>query len=342
MDTSKLHIPGVNERDVDLLMLEEFISTKSFGYWFLSQLFGDDCSLGECVSAVRSVTQSNGESDLEVEYLAEDGIKTLVLIENKVGAGLQPLQAERYMERGDDYISRQRCNAFYTVIVAPDRYFASAGQTKGFHFRVGYEALRSWFERAESLGARRSYKVALLSSAIEKATLGYQPVADAPVTHFWQEYWRLCSTLAPELEMNAPDAKPARSGFISMRPPALKSLGADIVHKVNKGRVDLQLRGLGEHVNTVRAALGTFLETDMTIERAEKSAVVRVLLPKMSTVNDFSSQEPTARSGIHTAQRMLRWSLKHRDVIVELRRVVLPTSVDNNGDNNGVRFTSRV
>lgn len=318
----RLHIPGVSERDIDLLMLEEFLSTKAFGAWFIHQLFGDKAGVGECVGAVRSVTQSSGESDLEVEYLSADGARTLLLIENKIGAGLQPQQAERYIDRGSDYVDRGRCRSFYTVIVAPDRYFASEDQTKGFHFRLNYESLRSWFEQADSLGDRRHYKISVLSSAIEKGTLGYQPVTDAPVTQFWQDYWRLCVALAPSLEMKAPDSKPARSGFISMRPPALKPLGVDIVHKVKKGRVDLQLRQLGEHLNVVSSALAPVLEEDMLIERAAKSAAVRIYLPKMSTLDPLSAQEAVARDGIAAAQRLMQWCLANREAIASIRRSV--------------------
>jgi hypothetical protein len=317
-----IQIPSVNERDIDLLMLEEFLATPDFGVWFASQIFGEGCCPGRCISALRSVTQSSGESDLEVEYMADDGTRTLFLIENKIGAGLQPQQARRDLERGSEFVDSGGGAAADTIIVAPSRYFASEDQTKGFNFRLSYESLRDWFDAAMQLGARRNFKIALLNAGIEKGTLGYQPVTDAPVTLFWQAYWRLLLVLAPELEMPAPEAKPSRSGFISMRPPALKSLGADIVHKVNKGRVDLQLRKLGEHANAVRKALDPLLEEDMSVERATGSVAIRINVPKMSTLDSFASQESEARLGIAAAKRLMEWCLKFRNEVSDARRAL--------------------
>lgn len=84
-------------------------------------------------------------------------------------------QAERYRLRGDAYITRKECSAYYTVLVAPERYLGASANMNGFDHRLTYEQLRMWFESAESLGARRTYKIALLNSAIEKGTFGYPP-----------------------------------------------------------------------------------------------------------------------------------------------------------------------
>src|SRR4051812_5076572 len=99
MKTSKLEIPGVCERDVDLLLLEEFLASAEFGNWFLRKVSNGQASSGALIGARRSVTESNGESDLEVTLKLPDDSTLRLLIENKVGAGLQPQQAERYRSR---------------------------------------------------------------------------------------------------------------------------------------------------------------------------------------------------------------------------------------------------
>src|SRR4051812_47031879 len=121
--SARIAIAGVSERDVDLLLLEEFQSSTSFRKLFLSRCPKLSDNVGLFTAASRSVTHSSGESDLEVDFLSADGVKTRLLIENKVRAGFQLQQAERYHLRGASYIAAGVCAAYHTVIVAPRRYF---------------------------------------------------------------------------------------------------------------------------------------------------------------------------------------------------------------------------
>ena len=173
------------------------------------------------MGAWRSVTQSTGESDLEVALESGGGDPVRLLIENKVNAGFQPQQAERYRTRGSTYLERGDCSSFRTVLVAPDRFFGSATDLKGFDAQVTYEAIRDWFANIHAMGTRKVYKEALLTAAIQKGTLGYQPEEDAPVTKFWHMYWHLAQVYAIELEMMEPLSKPARAGFIYFHPTKL-------------------------------------------------------------------------------------------------------------------------
>lgn len=211
--SSKIAIAGVSERDIDLLLLEEFQSSTSFQEWFVTQILGASTCLGRCVAAERSVTHSTGESDLEITFSDASESLTRIMIENKVNAGLQHQQAARYHERGDFHIASNQCVACHIVIVAPAHYFGSPDATKGFGSRITYEQILAWFLNATELGERRKYKVALLKSAIDKGTLGYQPEEDALATCSWRDYWRLARDYAPELEMKQPGIKP--SGQVS-------------------------------------------------------------------------------------------------------------------------------
>src|SRR5688572_22073219 len=96
MSKDLISIAGVSERDIDLLLLEEFHSSPTFQAWFVAQILGGGAVTGELVSARRSVTQSTGESDVEVAFKCDDGREVRFLIENKLNVGFQPLQAERY------------------------------------------------------------------------------------------------------------------------------------------------------------------------------------------------------------------------------------------------------
>ncbi|MBZ4039648.1 PD-(D/E)XK nuclease family protein [Novilysobacter selenitireducens] len=308
-------IAGVCECDIDLLLLEEFLSSPAFGLWFGQAAGVKDDALGTVVEAGRSITHSTGESDLEVHMVCGTG-RTVLLIENKIGAGLQPLQAERYHLRGRDYLSKNRCERVVSVIVAPDRYFASSGETKGFECRVSYEALMQWFDNdAAELGVRRYYKRSLLQSGIDKAVLGYQPDVDSGVTEFFRAYWDLAVASYPELGMRPPRQRPGGSGRVYFKTPPLTAIGADIAHKTGRGIVDLHLRGRGARLAEVEAHLGEVLAADMRVASAGKSAAVRLEAPRLDRTAPAAEQLDAIRRGLYAAKRLHDWALCHQERI---------------------------
>jgi hypothetical protein len=307
-----ISIASVSERDIDLLLLEEFVASSVFCDMFIEQAFCRPAMIGKCIDACRSVTDSNGESDLEVTFANVDGLLTRFLIENKIGAGLQPLQAERYRLRGSEYVSRSVCTQYYSVIVAPSRYFGQSHGTKGFDRKITYETILEWFRKAEDLGNRRYYKVSLLKAAIAKGTLGYQPEEDAAASSFWRDYWLYSCKHAPGLEMREPKEKPAGSTFVAFFPPELPR-GVDLVHKFAHGYVDLQIGGAAFRLNGLRADIGNLLEEGMEITKAGKSAAVRLRTPKLYLNATAVSQAAEMLAGLKAAMRLLKWFCMNTD-----------------------------
>lgn len=326
--SARISIAGVSERDIDLLLLEEFQSSRAFRQWFAAQVLGKARRLGELISAQRSVTHSAGEIDLEIVLSDESGREVRILIENKVNAGFQPQQAERYRKRGESYVSRKAGAEYHTVIIAPSRYFGDTASTKGFDKRITYEAVLDWFTHAHELGARRAYKTTLLKSAIEKGTLGYQPEEDKPVTNFWRAYWRFARDHAPELEMKEPKQKPSRAGFIHFFPRSLPR-GIEIHHKFKKGRVDMQVKGFGNRLNELHRSLHRHLRRNMTLKQAGKSGAIRVEVPALDPNRPFEEQLPQAQIGLRAAMDLLHWFREHQRLMPN--HVYQPTPASGRG-----------
>lgn len=303
-----VRIAGVCERDIDLLLLEEFIASVEFVRWFLVRIGDDAHAEYKLGSAQRSVTETVGESDLLINLSSGNGNTEYLLIENKITAGFQPRQAERYQERGRAYQDQGLCERYLTVLVAPRAYLGDTANRHGFHATVSYEDLLSWFAELDALGPRSTYKVALLNSAISKARYGYQPVEDAPVTDFWHSYWQLSVEVAPELEMRKPISKPSRAGFIYFRPSTL-SPGVAVVHKLRRGFLDLQFAGFGRQLSEIRTKFGDQLLPEMTIARAAKSGVIRQKVPVFDTGQSFEHQRENARICLVKARKLLHWYL---------------------------------
>lgn len=309
-------IAGVCERDIDLLLLEEFQATPEFVSWFLECAGIERVQAHHLREAHRSITDTTGESDLELHFDDGAGSRDVVMIENKVSAQLQPLQAERYAMRGQSYLSRGLFDRFHTVIVAPDRYFADAGQTKGFRHRVSYDRILEWFERSTTLGQRRNYKISMLRSALDRATLGYQPVIDDAVTSFFAAYWDIATATYPELGMRrSRKERPGGSGRVYFKTAALTAIACDIAHKTGKGFVDLHLRGRGNRLAMVESALRRLLDPDMSVEPAAKSAAIRLHVAKLDRLQPVTDQQDALLQGLQAAKRLAQWAERYaRDI----------------------------
>ena len=301
-DRPSLKISSVSERDIDLLLLEEFMSSSDFCQRFLDTIGIHDRKC-RFAAGERSATDETGESDLEIGFDGPDKRRLLFLIENKINAQFQPKQAQRYRERGCNYYRNGKCQEFTTVLFAPAAYFST--ERMGFDKRVDYEQAKDWIEGSNLPAGRSLYKAALLSLAIEKSSSRYQ-ATDPQVTKFWREYWGLCMDDAPELGMPEPGPKPAGSTFIYFLDADIPD-GLSLVHKLHKGFFDLQFAGRGGDTAKMGIEYGHLLSEGMRIDRAEKSAVIRICVPSMSVARAFAEQKDAAFEAWKEGRRLLQW-----------------------------------
>jgi hypothetical protein len=293
----------VIERDVDLLLLEEFFSSPGFAEWFAKAI---GLKAGMTLEQVRhSVNTPSGESDLEL-WLSCGGKVIAILIEDKIGAAFQPQQAERYRKRGESYVRRGKCGEYLTVLVAPTDYVSDSNEGCGFDKVVTYEEVAEWFDEFGPSGQRTEYKVHLLRTAIKKGVEGYVLVPDTNATRFWHRYWELTTMVAPELNMKEPGLKPATSSFIHFYPAGLPK-GATLLHKVPYGHVDIQFAGHARRLKILENRYLRDLQPGMRISAAGKSGVIRVNVPKVDVAAPFEQIEGPLREGIWAARHLALW-----------------------------------
>lgn len=303
-----VHVPDVCERDIDLLLLEEFVASADFRSWFLTKIGADTSA--ELVDARRSVKTVNGESDLEITLQGPAGA-VKVVIENKVDAAFQPNQPQRYIERAAEYKRSGKYQEVVTVIMAPDVYFGAAEDNYEFDARVTYENVLNWFSAPERAGPRTDYKLTVLRAAIDRGRSGWQLIPHPNVGEFWRSYWQLAERIARKLAMPVPKREiPAGSHFIVFRPAHLPA-SVKLKHKVAYGHVDLEFRDMGARLAELERLYGAALPPGARIERAANSAVVRLLVdPIDMTKADFSASEAVIRKGIEAAALLLDWYTK--------------------------------
>lgn len=291
------------------------MSSRLFLSWLLSQVPSWPKDSRELLTAARSVNQVNGESNLELTISDNAGHVGKLLIENKLSAGFQPHQLARYRERAAMYVQRGDCAHSAVILFAPSVYAhrSAGGEVDAV---VSYEAVETWLAATDS-DQRIGYKLQLMRSALEKHRLGYNPQTDAAVTDFWNLYWREAMTVARELELAEPGPKPAGAGFVWFFPTGLPG-DLNLCHKLAKGFVDLHFPEWGHRVEALRDEIGPFLECEMEIGRANKSAAIRIRVPVLNAGRPLAEQVDAVRQGLGAARRLCSWANRNRLRILEV------------------------
>jgi hypothetical protein len=174
----------VTERDVDMLLMEEFHISDDFVAWFCSKIGLDGTSFA---GAWHSVSDTDGETDLLLRVL-KNGRRIGILIENKVSAPEQNLQAERYHLRGIRSREDGKLDEYVTVMCAPQSYLDGLSANTVYQHRFPYELIAEWF--GEKVGRRAAWRHHFMLEAIEQGRRGYTMVVNATTTAFHQDYWQ--------------------------------------------------------------------------------------------------------------------------------------------------------
>ena len=148
-------IESIQERDIDLILLEELSTENSFCEQFVSELKLPDFSSSN--GTWRSITDFGlGETDLLFSYNSFDK-RIFVLIENKLNASFQFEQFIRYEKRSNEYIKKGYCDDAYCVLIAPNFYCENQIYFEKF---ISYELISELFDKQNSKrGDRKSTRL---------------------------------------------------------------------------------------------------------------------------------------------------------------------------------------
>ena len=167
----------LRERDVDLLICSELhVDGGPLQRLFLGGWNGGVATFG---GAWVSHRESDGETDIVVSFVSESEVLVL-LVENKISAGFQPDQPQRYRERAMRW-KEDEGPAFNieTVLLAPADYFGEE-ESEIFDRQITYEDLIDVLRGADD--ARSRFLAVMLEDGIESHKEGYVAVPDMVVT----------------------------------------------------------------------------------------------------------------------------------------------------------------
>lgn len=230
-------LESIQERDIDLLLMEELNVNNAFADWIIKKLELPSPSTFE--GAWHSISEFGlGETDLLLSYTSHQKL-IYVLIENKLDASFQDQQHFRYTERARRYEAAGDCDVAVVVLVAPTAYCANQNE---FSLFLTYEDIATWF--ASSGDVRSKYKSEVIELAVAKSRRGYTAINSELVQTFWYKYWKLKREMLPEFQMKEPLIVPYNSDWTILSVDELPMV--KFYHKWKQGNVDATFYGLAE------------------------------------------------------------------------------------------------
>lgn len=291
MNETAIEFKKIYEHDIDLLMIEEFLSDRNFARLFLDKLQLSD-NYTVC-KASHSLSDSDGESDITLILQYPDK-KVAVLIEDKIDAPTMSEQSERYRKRAQTAISRGEYDVPYIMLAAPADYIREHrdDSNAAYPYSICYEELRDHFRKQPD--PRSAFKAAMIDHALKEKKAGYQ-VSEVPaVTVFWIKLRQFCKENYPQLDFVG---KVAPKGAASGWPEFRTSLGTiKVVYKSQKGYVDLEFPKYGDKTGVLRSIIGDRMKPFMLIRPAGKSASVRI--KNENWILDFSQDFETHKDTV--------------------------------------------
>ena len=295
------HFKDVTEHDIDLLMIEEFASSKAF-----LKLFTD--KIGVKSATVHTIYSSKtdallGESDITVILKSNDEVVAL-LIENKIDAIAMPEQAKRYFLRGNKGLKTGEYARFFVFITAPHKYLITNKEAKLYPNYVEYEEIISYFKRLHD--SRSHFKIQQLQYAIDQQKKGYQIEEDPDVTLFWRNYSKYQKQHYPDLNLIYNGSIKGTKATWPKFNTIVHNL--NIYHKTASGFVDLTFSGYGDKIvtieNLLEESINNYLDKGYSVKKTGKSAAIRITVSKIDFHKSFEEQITYVDEGLSAVRKL--------------------------------------
>ena len=290
-----IRLDSVMERDIDLLIMEEFVANDDFARIFLDSagIIGDYV-LKEVIHS--KTDTSLGESDIVI-IIENNGNRHALHIEDKIDAQAMPRQYERYVMRCEKDVAVGEYDAYSVLIVAPQKYLELNSEAKKYKYQVKYEKIREYFAANED--NRSKYKIALIDRAIIEQKNGYQWEANPGVVAF-------CTAMNAYKKTKYPGLPNGTVAWWSHYSTLIND--AKIVFKANKGFCDLQFAQT--NVQDLYDRIGKYLSEKMYITQANKSASVRIDVTPICLEDKFEEKIAEVDEALDAIWELYRLSQK--------------------------------
>ena len=300
------------ERDIDLLLAEEFLVNPSFADWMKAKT-DIGSRKARIVDVFVSKANNLGESDLIALYELDDGKRFALMIEDKVDAPLQPEQAQRYRLRAEQEVQASLCAAYAVFLCAPHFYLENCSGAEAFDGRISFEEIAA-FLRGESATPRAEYRASFLESAATRRVNNWVREIDEQTEEFWEAAYQLATKEFPILEMKRLKVT-KDSTWINFRPRDMPTQPRRvyIFMKGDRGQMDLTFTGVTAHQFHQRVS--HLLEPEMTIHQTAASAAVRLEVAGFTISEGLEIGLPKLKAAFQACERLIQFYRTHRTAL---------------------------
>jgi len=292
------YLANVTERDIDLLLMEEFHISDDFVAWFCGELGLRDFSPD---GAWHSLSDTDGESDLLLRVV-KGRQRIGILIENKVGAPEQDLQAERYHLRGIRSREQGKLDDYVTVMCAPTCYLDALSPNSAYQHRVSYEQIAEWFSKQQ--GRRAAWRHQIMLEAIDQGRRGYTMAVNATITDFHLAYWKYLRRQHPRIHMERPKDRGNNSNWIILTGYDFPK-GVKMHHKFDQHAMEI---GFSKRKIDDILAVKADWPDDIAVVQKSQTASLAISVPQIDIKLSFEAQLPAIEEALKAAYRLMPYA----------------------------------
>lgn len=289
----------VRERDMDFMMMEEFCASQEFADLFLAKV---GKAGAEVVRVYHSKYEKHmGESDMIVVCMWQ-GVRHALLIEDKIDAEAMPYQSSRYFDRAEEDVLKGEYASYDIFITAPGNYLSYNHEARLYPNSVSYEEIETYMQTKTDV--RYQFKLQMINKALGRQQRGYEAVEHVKVASFWDGYMlELKNGYQHLVCTNADKTHCGNSHWPRFKSPCP---GSEIIHKGDKGYVDLQFRGMGDNLGALKLALEniTCNTNGAYPAKATKSGSIRINCPKLDFKGRYEDQTRNIRICLKVIDRI--------------------------------------
>jgi hypothetical protein len=306
------------ERDIDLLLAEEFSVSAIFATWFLEQTKSFKGIDAKVLDVYVSRSDSTGESDLVVVFERLGGGNRFALhIEDKIDALLQPEQEARYRLRGEAEVLRGDYSEFEVVLCSPASYPEVHAEAASFDSFVTYEAISTYLKSQHPEDPRVLYKANFMTTAAMKNANTWTRQDDARTNAFWKAAYEIATAEFPDLEMK-PLTVTKDSTWINFRPLDMPTRPRRIYisFKGDRGFMDLTFTACFARLFLPK--IRSILAGDMTVHQTGKSTAIRIQVEAVEIRDLDDAVLAQIRNAFAACVRLVQFYRKNRQILDEV------------------------
>jgi hypothetical protein len=313
------------ERDIDLLLAEEFSVSPTFATWFLAQTNSFRDVAAQVVDVFVSRSDATGESDLVVIFEKQGcGGRFALQIEDKIDAPLQPEQEARYRLRAEAEMLRGLYTAFEVILCSPEAYAGAHSAAPTFDALVSYESVSEFLRSQDTADLRSAYRANFVATAARKSSNRWIQNRDSLTDEFWKAAFEIASREFPDLEMQPPSFTQGQT-WLNFRPLDMPTLPRRIYvnAKCDRGHMDLTFSTCLARL--FAPVVTPILGSKMYVQQTGKATAIRI------EVASFKIGEPDAavlakvRGAFGACVRLIDFYRQNREILDKAAASSLPS-----------------